>query len=290
MAWIAGVDGCKGGWIAVYAFLKDDEITDMDCRVAVCNRKGKRTKHDLSCAFEVVMKHDPPLNAVAVDMPIGLWEKGKRDCDEAAQEVLGKRRYSVFPAPAAGVLDLYRTMTPEKRKQRGTYDLANQRNRERTGTGKEEHGKGLSRQSWALVPKIAEVASYLEANPGSPVYEVHPEVSFAAMKANGGAIDPKRHPMQFHKATAGGSIERRELLTRVFEGSFQKLEGQLPKLVGKHAALDDFYDALACLWTARRIQKGTEGPARALCGVKDLRKLSDSAPKGADGLPMRIVY
>ena len=144
-------------------------------------------------------------------------------------------------------------------------------------------------------PKIAEVAGYLKANPLNRVYEAHPEVCFAAMKANGGMIDPKRHPMRFHKATAGGSIERREMLTQVFKDSFERLEDQLPKLIGKHAALDDFYDALACLWTARSIQKGPDGPARALCGIDnirklDIRKLSGGAPTGADGLPMRIVY
>ena len=30
MAWIAGVDGCKGGWIAVY---EDTESGKLECRV-----------------------------------------------------------------------------------------------------------------------------------------------------------------------------------------------------------------------------------------------------------------
>ena len=270
MAWIAGVDGCKGGWIAVYALHEDGELKDLECRVEE--------------EFEDVMACPAPLDVVAVDMPIGLSEDGKRACDTAARRVLGKRHSSIFSAPAKEVIDCFRSVEAKAWKERGTYQRVNAKN-------------GLSKQSYNLVPKIAEVARYVDTHrkEGRRIYEAHPEVSFAAMKANGGMIDPKRHPMQFHKATAGGSIERRELFTRVFEGSFQKLEGQLPELVGKLAALDDFYDALACLWTARRIQKGTEGPARALCGVKDLRnldirKLSESAPKGADGLPMRIVY
>ena len=123
-----------------------------------------------------------------------------------------------------------------------------------------------------------------------PIYEVHPEVSFAAMNAceNDGAC--QFNPMEWHKATFGGSVERRALLRHVFGNDLEELEATAAKLVGKRAALDDFYDALACLWTARRIQKGPDGPARALCGIQDIHPLSDGAPSGANDLPMRIVY
>ena len=164
-------------------------------------------------------------------------------------------------------------------------------------------GKGFTSQSHALIPKIEEVDRYLRSPDRAQhsIYEVHPEVSFAAMKAQRGMPgDLKRlpigHEMRHPKKTLAGVVERRALLREFFLNRFDELEGEAPKHdFGRHAALDDFYDALACLWTARRIQKGTEGPARALCGVKDLRnldirKLSESAPKGADGLPMRIVY
>ena len=277
MAWIAGVDGCKGGWIAVY---EDTDSGKLDCRV-------KET-------FEKVMAH-PDLSTVAVDMPIGLCdEKEGRACDKAARDVLGERSRSIFPAPTAGVVDLYSRMTVEKRREQAAYELAKRENKKLTGSGREKDGKGLTKQTWALVPKIAEVASYLEGSPGSPVYEVHPEVCFAAMKSlEKGGDPPPFSPMRFSKATAAGLLERRALLNsnKAFGNGLEILERTVAEAdPDGRAALDDFYDALACLWTARRIQKEPDGPARALCGVDGVRKLSDSAPKDANGLPMRIVY
>ena len=283
MAWIAGVDGCKGGWIAVY---EDTESGELECRVAVCDRKAKHTDHDPSCAFEAVMAHHAPLAAVAVDMPIGLCDdKVGRACDRAAREVLGKRSSSIFSAPAAGVLDLFCKMSLEERKDPRAYDCANKRNRERTGEGNEKNGKGLSRQSWALVPKIAEVARYLDGQAGG-VHEVHPEVSFAAMNVQRGSPSKplclsKGHEMRHPKKTLAGLVERRVLLKHkeVFENRFEELEARAAEFdPAGRAALDDFYDALACLWTARRIRERT---ALALPGRN---------PVGSMSLPMRIVY
>ena len=261
MAWIAGVDGCKGGWIAVYAFLEDGKISDMECHVEVCDGRGEHAKHRLSCAFDAVMACPSPLDAVAVDMPIGLLEKGGRDCDEAARKKLGKRSRSIFSAPASVVLEEWRTG--------GTYDQAKAK-------------KSLSRQSWALVPKIAEVARYLENHRGEGrrIHEAHPEVSFAEL--NGG------EPMCYPKKTLAGLVERRALMKDFFGTRLVEMEDKAPECdYGKRAAPDDFYDALACLWTAHRILKGK---AHALCGVDDTRKLADCTPKDKDGLPPRIVY
>ncbi len=268
MAWIAGVDGCKGGWIAVY---EDTDSGKLECRVAVGDRKAGHTNHDLSCAFEAVMNHHAPLAAVAVDMPIGLCNnKDGRDCDNEARDVLKQRRSSIFSAPAVG---LFHKMKPEKLGKVQFYKHGSDLNEKLTG-------KGLSRQSWALVPKIAEIRDYLTTHPERQgcVHEVHPEVSFASMNAQSGGgrpFAPMRHP----KAKAGGSVERRALLRRIFEDPFEELEAKAPECdFGKRAALDDFYDALACLWTARRIR---EKKARALPGC---------TPVGSMSLPMRIVY
>ena len=129
MAWIAGVDGCKGGWIVVYA---DPELENLECCV-----------HE---KFRDVMAR-PDLVAVAVDMPIGLCdEKEGRACDKAARDVLGERSRSIFPAPTAGVVDLYRRMTVEKRREQAAYELAKreQQVHKLTGSGREKDGKGLN--------------------------------------------------------------------------------------------------------------------------------------------------
>ena len=75
-----------------------------------------------------------------------------------------------------------------------------------------------------------------------------------------------------------GLIERRDLLAGEFgKTGFDALEAKARCCEGD-AAPDDFYDALACLWTARRIYK------------KECSALPSNARCDANGLPMRIVY
>lgn len=74
----------------------------------------------------------------------------------------------------------------------------------------------------------------------SRVFEVHPELSFAAM--NGG--DPVRTP----KRSATGSKERRALLQRAGVVVPERPAG---------AARDDLLDACALAWSACRVACGT---------------------------------
>ncbi len=256
MAWIAGVDGCKGGWIAVY---EDTDSGKLDCRVE--KMFGK-------------MMAKREIAVVAVDMPIGLSEDGKRACDTAARRVLGKRHSSIFSAPAKEVIDCFRSVDAKAWKERGTYQRVNAKN-------------GLSKQSYNLVPKIAEVALYVDTHrkEGRRIYEAHPEVSFAAMKAHkDGATEsicrPKSdYEMRYPKKTFGGLAERRALLRPAFGPRFEELEVRAAQdAAAASVAPDDFYDALACLWTARRI---CAGEARGLPGCD---------PVGSASRPMRIVY
>ena len=252
MAWIAGVDGCKGGWIAVYASLESGEIRDLECRVEK--------------EFAKVMACPAPLKVVAVDMPIGLRDDDeRRECDIEARSVLKDRRSSIFPAPAEGVIELFRKLGQEKWKEPSAYNCA-------------KKIKGLSKQSFNLVPKISEVARYLEGHPreGRRIHEAHPEVCFAAMRSGKAcSFDPMQHP----KTTFGGLAERRALLRASFGARFEELEARTAtsEIVGR-VAPDDFYDAAACLWTAWRVY---ETEARALPGCR---------PVGSASLPMRIVY
>lgn len=71
---VAGIDGCRGGWIMV-------------------RRAGRRapTIHIAARWADL-----PPADMVAVDMPIGLPETGARGCDLDARRLLGPKRSSVF--------------------------------------------------------------------------------------------------------------------------------------------------------------------------------------------------
>ena len=86
---------------------------------------------------------------VAVDMPIGLPEEGRRVCDSEARRMLGARRSSVFPVPTRDAL--------------AAASFAEVR--------------GLSIQGWNLVPKIREVDACWEPR----VRECSPELSFTVL-------------------------------------------------------------------------------------------------------------
>jgi predicted RNase H-like nuclease len=72
--------------------------------------------------------------------------------------------------------------------------------------------------------------------------EVHPEVSFRAMNES--------KPLHHRKKSAGGALERIELLRR---DGIQL--GQLD--AGGAVSLDDVLDAAAAAWSAVRIASGT---------------------------------
>ena len=137
---------------------------------------------------------------------------GPRPADQAGRRFVGPRRGSVFPtAPRAALL------APSYAEARCIVP-------------------SLSAQSYALRRKILEVDAALEAR----VFEVHPEVSFAALA---GA------PMTYPKRTWNGLMERRRLLA----AAGIEIPDQLP---GCDAAADDVLDAAAVAWTAARKVRG----------------------------------
>jgi predicted RNase H-like nuclease len=142
---VVGVDGAKGGWVA--AELVGGRLGDI---------RVFRNFSDLLEEFE------GNADAVAVDMPIGLPEAGERPADLAARRFVGARASSVFPVPPRWVLD-----APD-------YDAVH--------ALRPADAKGVSRQSYALIAKIKEVGEAVADRTG--VYEVHPEVSFRALKGS----------------------------------------------------------------------------------------------------------
>jgi predicted RNase H-like nuclease len=94
----------------------------------------------------------------------------------------------------------------------------------------------LSAQSFALGKKILEVEGCLEER----VFEVHPEVSFAALA---------RRQLLHSKRSWNGQMERRQLLA---------MAGiELPDdLVAGQVAADDVLDAAVAAWSAARKARG----------------------------------
>jgi len=76
---LAGVDGCRRGWVVARAG-----------RVPVL----PTLVHIVSLRFDLVL----------IDVPIGLLDAGPRRCDMEARALIGARRSSVFPAPSRSLL------------------------------------------------------------------------------------------------------------------------------------------------------------------------------------------
>ena len=230
---VIGMDGCKAGWICVA--IEDD-----------------RAEYWVSRRFEDVLLREPAVDLILVDIPVGLLEGGAehRPPDVAARNVLGKRASRVFTAPVRPAV-----YAPE---YQGANELSKQLTR-----------RGLSKQSWAIVPKIREVDELMRERMvwRGRVREVHPEVCFWAF--NG------RRPLRYYKKTDEGFRERFELLTARFPAS-EELLGQIVLREGKRVARDDAVDALAAALT------GLEPVA--------IRTLPERPESDAHGLAMEMVY
>ena len=228
MTAVLGVDGCPGGWVG--ALLAPD---------------GRVSWHLLADA-SAISDLGGAVDAVGIDIPIGLPEQGSRACDVEARAALGPRRSSVFAAPVRGVLGA------------ASYDEA-------CALSREVSGRAISRQTWALVPRIRDVDTVLRALPRPArerCVEVHPELSFREMA---GRDLPSKH------GVAGIAARLGALLPDVSD-VLRRLE-ELPP----GPRMDDALDALAVAWTVRRWCTGTA------------RVRPADPPRDTTGLPMRIV-
>ena len=195
---VTGVDACRRGWVAVSLEVSEPPRVE-----------GVRVHESLAGVL-----NGSGAGVVGIDMPLGLLESGWRAADRAARGLLGPRRSSVFAIPPRAVW------------AQASYQAANQRCRELTG-------QGFSIQAWGLRAKLLEADRYREVC-GHPLYEVHPELAFAAMA---GA------PLAHSKHIAAGRELRRELLGRA-------------GLTVPRVRLDpvtDTLDAAAVAWSAWRI-------------------------------------
>lgn len=162
---VAGVDGCKAGWLLVSV------DTSAKIRSAVFPTPAE--------LCEVLTKAD----VIAVDVPIGLTDSGPRLCDHEARKVLhAPRASSVFSPPIRPVL------TAE------TREVASIAQRQ-------IDDRGIGVQAWGIFPKICEWDSYLCAHSqiAKRVFEVHPEVCFWALNASQPMRYGKKSPEGRHE-------------------------------------------------------------------------------------------
>jgi predicted RNase H-like nuclease len=147
-----GLDGFKGGWVAV---LLDG------------------TKQAVSFHPNVGDALSASFDRAAIDIPIGLTEDGERACDLLAREKLRPHAARVF--------------TGARRWLWQEFDDPDKANREALRRGQ----KRVSRQLWHLGPKIMEVDAFRRAHRSRDVCEVHPELVFLRLNG-GTPLPPKK--------------------------------------------------------------------------------------------------
>ena len=202
-----GVDACAAGWVAVVL------------------RPGAAAEGVFGATLEDVAAQVPDAVGFGVDIPIGPPTAGERRADLAARAALGPRRASLFMTPVRPAL------------------LADT-HADATALSRQLTGKGISRQAFALAPRILEAEAWTAAA-GAPVWEVHPELSFATLLG---------HPARCSKKTWAGLRERLHAL----HGAGIEL-GDLDG-AGDRAAVDDVVDAAVVAWSVQRLLRGAGRP------------------------------
>lgn len=151
---IAGVDGCRNGWLVVESGL---------------NVNG--------ASWKIVPRWNAiALNAdvIAVDMPIGISGNGVRQCEVEARKILSRCASRVFKTLPRGAL----------RFAQSDWESANH-------WSKTQGFGGISKQLWNIRPKIIEIDEAITRRQQSRVHEAHPELAFARL--NGGTPPPSKH-------------------------------------------------------------------------------------------------
>jgi predicted RNase H-like nuclease len=233
METISGVDGCSWGWLAVTKELPAGSIS-----------------WSVHTSTESLFADQRMAEVIAIDIPIGLPERGARMCDLKARQLLGaKRGEAIFAAPTRAELS------------DGGPDDA----REPREPG---HGAKSSWHALRLLRRVMQVDAVLRRMPAlrAKVHEMHPEVSFFLL----GGGRPTRH----NKNTEEGSVERANLLGTVFG---RAVEDVLAARFYVQVSVDDVLDAFAALWTAERIHN------------KEHLTIPPAPPVDTAGLPMEIV-
>ncbi len=195
-----GLDGYRQGWVAV--------------RV---NGETRELRFYSAIAGLLAAKFD----FAAVDMPIGLPDRGVRACDLAARQLLKPHASRVFTGA-----------------RRGLWEFKSHAAANRALWARGE--AGISIELWYLGRKICELDRAMTPRLQHKIREAHPELVF--LRLNGGKPLPSKH-------TVEGLRLRRSLLRA--EG-FRELDRWLKRdRIGSGAKRDDILDACALAIAAR---------------------------------------
>lgn len=195
-----GLDGFRNGWVAV----------SIDGR-----------KRQLCFLESITGLLRLPYDMAMIDMPIGLPQKGYRDCDLEAQRTLGENGSRVFTGARRPLLGF------ENRSEAHRWF-------------KDQGEPGVSCQLWCLTKKMKEIDEFMSLQRQEMTRETHPELVFQRLN-KGRPLAPKK--------TSQGLRERRDLIHA--EGFTSINEWITVLRIGTGAKADDVLDACACAIAAR---------------------------------------
>jgi predicted RNase H-like nuclease len=230
--WVAGIDGCRAGWVVVLRPLarpRDSQV---------------RLVQHVSEVLEL-----PEMPAIiAIDIPIGLPDTsgaGGRQCDIEARKLLGARKSSVFSVPARAAVaetDYIRACEIAERHS--------------------DPPRKISKQTFNLFPKMREVDAWMTPSLQDRVRECHPEVVF--WRLNG------KRPVALPKKPAGGQVLRKNLLLAAGYAEAVLASNPFPKSSASDDDIIDAFacaTAAADMVAGRAIQF-PESPPCDCCGLR----------------------
>lgn len=203
---VAGLDAAPRGWAVVV--LEGGRFA------------GAAAVPRLADAFALLRDAD----AIAVDIPLAVPERGVREAELAARRALGRRASTLFLTPPRAAL--------------AAADRA-----QASAVARALGAPGVSAQAWALRGRILEAEAFAH---DPRLIEAHPELSFAEMT---GA------PVPMPKHTWNGLAARLQALNAqgiAFPDAISGSGGRLPPA--------DLVDAAAAAWTAARWLRGRAKP------------------------------
>ena len=246
MANFVGADWASNGWVA--AELDDEGGLSVGFYPTIWNLW-------YDCGDEAAQ--------ILVDIPIGLAEDERRECDREARTFLEDRRSSVFWTPIRDAV----------------YE-DNIEDAKAVQTDAMEHS--ISNQAWAIVPRIREVDTFLREGDGARdvVRESHPEVCFRQL--NGDEFVET-------KTSDDGLEDRRNVLETETPVTAEDCDRAIGILAApsyaRFATADDVLDAIVLAVTAKRVADGDYAlfPEQSASAERH-------PPADETGLPMEIVY
>ncbi|WP_131104253.1 DUF429 domain-containing protein [Ornithinimicrobium sufpigmenti] len=201
---VLGVDSTRSGWLG-----------------ALLESGGHGTPHLIAASsLQELLEKAGDVAVVAVTVPLGLPDEGRREADVQTRRFLRDQGSTVLTTPVRDAVYAI------------SHSEANAFNRAASGSG-------VSSEAWDLRRRMQELDAWVRQDLPALVVETHPEAAFATLA---GA------PLTSRRRTGDGAAERRSLLAT--GGVY------LPTSAPHGIATDDVLDACAAAWSAHRVKNG----------------------------------